>query len=384
VLKAAWPADGLADAGVLTDLANEGGIDTVVLSSGQLPSATPSYDNAIANTTSGIGTPMPVLLADTGITRLLGSASAQPTQASQFALTQDFLAQTAMISSEAPGSARSLVVAPPTSWSPSAGEAEALLRDTHAPWLDPTGLSALAAQAAKLPSESLPATRVSHAELHGSYLDSFKTVNSSLSVFTNLLYQPPAQQVTSLQEAVAATASSAWRGAGSEGGWLAMYHLTDYLQHSERMVQIIPAKRVLLAGNSGETPVSVKNGLGQPVQVRVTASAPADSQLRVGPDPTLLTVQARKTNTVRMPVHAASIGTTTVQLQLVTQDGSPLTWTAQKLSVEVTRVGRFLLTIIGGALGILVLTSVYRLRRKRLARAASGGADTTGESGGAG
>jgi hypothetical protein len=70
---------------------------------------------------------------------------------------------------------------------------------------------------------------------------------------------------------------------------------------------------------------------------------------------------------------------------LVTEDGSPLTWTAQKLSVEVTRVGRFLLTIIGGALGILLLTSVYRLRRKRLAAAAGdGSAVDKDDSGGAG
>jgi hypothetical protein len=86
-----------------------------------------------------------------------------------------------------------------------------------------------------------------------------------------------------------------------------------------------------------------------------------------------------------MSVHSSTIGTTTVQLQLVTQDGSPLSWTAQPLSVEVTRFGRLLLIIIGGALGILVLTSAYRLRRKRLAGARNGGsADQTAEGGGTG
>jgi hypothetical protein len=70
---------------------------------------------------------------------------------------------------------------------------------------------------------------------------------------------------------------------------------------------------------------------------------------------------------------------------LVTQDGSPLGWTAQPLSVEVTRFGRMLLILIGGALGILVLTSAYRLRRKRLAGARNGGsADETAEGGGTG
>ncbi len=127
VLKAAWPADGLADAEVLTSLANDGGISTLVLSSGELPSSTPGYDNALGRTTSGIGTSVAVLLADSGITSLLGRASATATQSGQFALIQDFLAQTAMISSEAPGLARSLVIAPPAGWDPSPGEAAALL-----------------------------------------------------------------------------------------------------------------------------------------------------------------------------------------------------------------------------------------------------------------
>jgi hypothetical protein len=44
-----------------------------------------------------------------------------------------------------------------------------------------------------------------------------------------------------------------------------------------------------------------------------------------------------------------------------------------------------LLILIGGALGILVLTSAYRLRRKRLAGARNGGsADETAEGGGTG
>ena len=137
-LKAASPADGLADAEVLTSLANDGGISTLVLSSGELPSSTPGYDNALGRTTSGIGTQVSVLLADSGITSLLGRASATPTQAGQFAFIQDFLAQTAMISSEAPNLARSLVIAPPTGWNPSPAEAAALLSNTHnAPWLHP-------------------------------------------------------------------------------------------------------------------------------------------------------------------------------------------------------------------------------------------------------
>ncbi len=389
VLKAAWPADGLADAGVLTSLAQYGGIGTVVLSTNELSSGSVGVEDALAKTVSGVGTSMSLLLANERITSLLGTASARSTTSGQFALTQGFLAQTAMIAAESPDTARSLVVAPPTDWNPSPAEANALLSITHgAPWLHPTGLSTLATAATKLPSTTrVPPKQVSGAELQENYLDQLATVQSSVSVFKDLLYQPPARQIDSLDAALAVTESSAWRGIGSPGGWLAMTLLGHYVSESEKKVQMIASKKILLAGQSGETPVSVQNGLGQPVQVQVTAITPPGSQLQVGTFNTLLTVQAGKTNTVRIPVHSAMIGTATVQLQLATQSGSPLTWpgTGQLLSVEVTRFGRSLLIIIGGALGILVLTSAYRLRRKRLAGAGNGGsADDTADAGGAG
>ncbi|HEX3512953.1 MAG TPA: DUF6049 family protein [Trebonia sp.] len=385
VLKAAWPADGLADAGVLTSLASEGGISTVVLGSDELPS-TSFAEDALAKTVSGVGTSMSVLLANSRITSLLATASTARSQASQFAVTQDFLAQTAMIAAET-GTSRSLVIAPPTGWDPTPAVANALLSITdHAQWLHPTGLASLAAAAAKLPSTThVPAKQMSGAELSDAYLDEVSTVQSSLSVFKDLLYQPPAREVNQLDAAVAALESSAWRGSGSYGGSLATGQLAGYVANQENKVQMIASKKLLLAGQSGETPVSVRNGLGEAIQVQVMATTPPGSDLQVGGSDGMHEVQAHGSSTIKMSVHSSTIGTTTVQLQLVTQDGSPLSWTAQPLSVEVTRFGRLLLIIIGGALGILVLTSAYRLRRKRLAGARNGGsADQTAEGGGTG
>ncbi len=389
LLKAAWPADGRADAGVLTSLAEAGGISTAVLSDDELSSGSGGVEDALAKTVNGVGTSMSLLLANSRITSLLGTASAKPTPSGQFALTQGFLAQTAMIAVEQPFTERALVVAPPTGWDPSPAEANALLAITHgdgAPWLHPTGMSTLAAAAAKLPSAThVPPKQVSGAELKDNYLDQLSLVQSSVSLFKDLLYQPSAAQLNSLDAAFAVTQSSAWRGRGSPGGWLAVGKLSKYLSDSAGKVQIIASKKILLAGQSGETPVSVQNGLGQTVQVQVTVTTRPGSHLQVGDFNSLLTVRAGGTNTVRVPVHSAMIGTTTVQLQLVTQDGSPLGWTQQSLSVEVTRFGRSLLLLIGGALGILVLTSAYRLRRKRLAGARNGGsADDTADAGGAG
>jgi len=383
VLKAAWPADGLADAGVLTSLANEGGINTVVLSSNELQSTSVGED-ALARTVNGVGNRMSVLFANSRITSLLGTASTARTQASEFDLTQDFLAQTAMIAAET-STSRALVIAPPTDWDPTPAVANALLSVT-APWLHSTGLSTLATEAAHLPSAThVPAKQLSGAELSDAYLDEVGTVEANVSLFKDLLYQPPARTVNQLDGAVATLESSAWRGSGSYGGSFATGQLAGYLTYQENKVQMIASKKLLLAGQSGETPVSVRNGLGEAIQVHVMATTPAGSDLQVDGSDGMLRVPEHGSNTIKMSVHSSTIGTTTVRLQLVTQDGSPLSWTVQPLSVEVTRFGRLLLIIIGGALGILVLTSAYRLRRKRLAGASSGGsADETAEGGGTG
>jgi hypothetical protein len=386
VLKAAWPADGEADAEVLTSLANDGGINTVVLSSDWLPSSAPGED-ALARTVSGVGTPMSVLVANSRITSLLGTASKATSPSGQFALTQDFLAQTAMIAVET-SAERSLVVAPPQNWDPSPATANALLKITNqAPWLHSTGLSALAQAAKQLPSTTrIPAQKVSSAELNDTYMDKLASVATSVDRFKSILSKPSAGRLNSLDAALAASASSAWRGNGLPGGWLAMGRLAGYLQEAENKIRLIASTKILLAGQSGETAVSVQNGLGEAVRVRVIASTPLDSDVQVGRFNSLLTVQAGGSNTTRMPVHSSTLGTTTIQLQLATPTGAPLSGDKSKksLSVEVTRFGRFLLIIIGGALGILVLTSAYRLRRKRLAGAKSDGTKETAEAGGTG
>jgi Family of unknown function (DUF6049) len=376
----AWPADGTADASVLTALANSTNVKTVLLSSAELPDAS----SDVTSVTTGIGSQMQVLLANSSLTSTLGSASANSSAGAQFTAEQDFLAQTAMFAAEYPSVAgRSLVVTPPARWDPSAAEANTVLSTTaNAPWLRPTTLSSLASSSVTTdktdPQQSLPGDQVSSAELSSGYLDQVKSVDANLALYENLLSQPGQSTLQSLQAALAVTESSAWRGDGSPAGERALTYLSDFLQDSERKVTIIAGKKVLLAGTSGDTPVSVKNGMTAPVKVAVTVKLPKGSPLTVGKDgkfSSLIEVPAGKTGTVRMPVSSSAISTTTMQLQLVTKNGSPLTWTTQTLSVQATRYGRALLILIGAALGVLVLTSGARWLRQWLndTKAGSGG-----------
>jgi hypothetical protein len=387
-LATAWPAGGTADAGVLTSLARDGGVSTVVLNSNELPSSMTingtAYDTAVARTKTSAGSSMSVLRADSDITSVLGSASAGSSAGARFAAEQDFLAQTAMIFAEGPNTpVRSLVIAPPTGWDPSPAEAADLLWLTrHAPWLSPTGLGTLAAETAKLPAERLPARQVSGDGLSATYMGELQSLDTTMKLFEGILSQPPKSYLDSLAAAVAVTESSAWRGRGSPRGLLAIGELSSYLHDLQRTVLLIPVKKILLAGTSGDTPVSVQNGLNKPylpdlpISVRVQASEPPGGTLQVTVPALPLVVNPGMTGTVRLHLHSATtVGTATMQLQLTTSAGLPLTWkgASEPLSVEVTRFGRTILVIIFGALGVLVLATVVRLRRKRRGRGRHGG-----------
>ena len=380
----AWPADGAANASTLTSLAHDGGASTVVLNSGQLPSSDGQYDNALNATTAGDGTTMGVLLADSGITGVLGSASATSSAGAQFASAQDFLADTAMILAEAPNLQRSVVIAPPRHWDPSAAEAGALLSMTYsAPWLHKTDLSSLATAAGRLSAKAKAPAGTPSGALSAGYTDQIAAVDASAALYKDLLYQPGPNVLNSVDAAVAATTSAAWRGRGAPAGQQVLNNVRGNLGKKEQAVTIITGKKILLAGTSGTTPVSVQNLLPVAVQVRVVATPSDASQLSVGKFVDLLQVPSKKTGTVRVPLHSSAITTTTMQLQLQTEDGSPLTWTSQSLSVQATRYGRALLVLIAAALGVLVLTSMARWIRRWL-NDGRNNAKADGRSGGTG
>jgi len=380
----AWPAGGAANASTLTSLARDGGASTAVLNSGQLPSSDGLYDNALNATAAGDGTTMGVLLADSGISGLLGSMSASSSGHAQFAAAQDFLADTAMILAEAPSLQRSLVIAPPRHWDPSAAEAGTLLSMTYsAPWLHKTDLSSLAAAAARLSAKAKVPASTPRGALSPAYTDQVAAADASAALYKDLLYRPGPNVLNSVDAAVTATTSVAWRGAGAAGGELALINLSDNLNAKEQDVSIITGTKILLAGTSGTTPVSVQNLLPVEVQVRVVATPSAGSQLSVGKFADLIPVPAGQTGTVRVPLHSSAITTTTMQLQLQTENGSPLTWTSQSLSVQATRYGRALLVLIAAALGVLVLTSAARWIRRWL-NDGRNDAKTGGRSGGTG
>ena len=378
----AWPPGGTADLSLLTSLATAEHIGTVVLNSSEMPPAdTAVYepDDAVTSITTGAGTSMNVLLADDTLTGVLAAgdtSSGVLSDSAEFAVKQRFLAETAMIAAEAPDSARSVVVAPPENWSPSQALASDLLTETvAAPWLKPATLRSLPTAhdtERAVRRQAPPSSQESPGGLSRSYLGTVKSLGSQLAAYKSMLFGATESYLQSLDEALSAAESAAWRGGGAEQGQALAGNLQDYLRSAENKVSIITSAEVPMAGASGQIPVSIQNGLlRQAIKVRVNASAEnipgRPSRLTIGSSADkLVEVQPGEAVTVRLPVSSAPQGSTVIRLSLSSADGTVLPFTRTQLTVESTRYGRAILFLIGAAIGVLVLTSVYRGVRRRL------------------
>jgi Family of unknown function (DUF6049) len=375
----AVPAGGTADISVLTTLATAEHISTVVLSSSEMPPSDTGVfepDDAVTRIRTPAGTTMNVLLADPVLTSVLsagdtGSGALPP--GTQFAVSQRFLAETAMIAAEAPDSSRSIVVSPPAGWSPSAALADQLLSETvHAPWLAATALGSLPRTPdtyASLARTPPPDNRVSPGELSRDYLNTVSTVDAALALYKSMLYRPASSYLQSLDEERAATESSAWRGGAGQGVTLAD-SLSSYLNGEETKVQIVVSPQVSMGGASGQIPVSIRNGGNKAIEVQLNASADNSpdrpSQLTFGHARTVVTVPPGQAVTARLQVSSAPIGSTLIRLSLSSGNGTPLTFADKSFTVVSTRYGRAILFLIGAAIGVLVLTSGFRGVRRWL------------------
>ncbi len=365
----AWPPGGTADLSVLTDLATAEHVGTVVLNSSEMPPTDNGFqpEDAVASLRVA-GLPMNVLLSDDTLTAVLtagDTSSGTLPKDTEFAVRQRFLAETAMIAAEAPNTARTIVVAPPEDWSPPETLASDLLGETTTtPWLTPTALGSLSSapdtQRTAL-RQPPPDSKASPGELSPSYLDQVRSLGAQLSVYKSILYKPEQSYLQALDQALVATESAAWRGSGMSQGVAQVDNLRDYLVSAEKKIKIITSAQVQMGGSSGQVPVSIQNGLLlQAIQVKLLASA-GNSQLTVGRIQDVVIVPPQQAVTVRLQISSAPQGSTQIQLSLTSPHGTPLTFVVPNtLTVSSSRYGRAILVLIAAAIGVLVLTSVYR------------------------
>jgi hypothetical protein len=391
----AWPANGVADYGVLESLAaGPNRIGTLILDSTMMP---PAVDNgitptAVTTTPDGVYGQMHVLLADNGISQVLSAPAAslpgiapgtKPSPAAAaFAREQWFLAQTAMIASEAPHTSRAVVVAPPRRWDPGAALASSLLDESvHTPWLRPASLSGLAAPppTGQVRRDGPPKYQVSRSELRAPLLRQVRQLSDQIGLLESILVQPGPRY---LSTAVAAIESSAWRGqpSGRRTARQLLHKVSAFVAVQQHQVRIIDPLRVTLGGKSGEVPVSIRNTLGHSVRVRLRVGVPSAGRLVIGNPNKLITVPGGQQKTIKIPVKASEAGSTTLTLWLTNPGGRPLPGSTARVTVEATHFGTMAIVIIGIALAVFVITAIGRAIRRGI-RPPGGSGDEGGADG---
>jgi len=387
----AWPADGEADYTVLEELAAHQQVRAMILDSKLMPplaqaGATPTTPTAATTTPDGLGGQMRVLLADHGLSQILslrrnqipgvssgsaavpGSARGQIQEAAAFGKEQLFLAETAMIASEPAGGPRAVVAAPPRRWDPSLSLAAGLLRETvETPWLRPATLASLATMP---PPRGSPARR--HPPLHQVSSDELSApllhqVSHNLVVQVGLLDSILTTTGHGyLSTAVDAVESSAWRGGRrhQRPAVELLHRELAFVEAQLRQVKVVGTPRVTLGGKAGDVPVSVRNNLPRQVTVRLKVSVPREDQVSIGHYKSVITVPARSTVPVRIPVQAAAAGSKTLTLWLTTPEGAALPGKPVTLTVAATHFGTLAIVIISVALVVFVLSAAARAIRR--------------------
>jgi Family of unknown function (DUF6049) len=384
----AWPPNGIADYGVLESLAaSPNRIGTVILNDTMMPPVVPANvtPTAVTSTPDGVYGQMHVLLADSRIEQVLSAPAdslpgiapgTKPSPAAAaFAREQWFLAQTAMIASEAPHTARAVVVAPPRRWNPGTTLASTLLDETvHTPWLRPASLSSLVATphpTGQVLRSGPPKYQVSRSELRAPLLRQVQQLNNQIGLLASILAQPGPRY---LSTAVAAIESSAWRGQpnGRRTARQLLRKVSTFVAVQQHQVRIIDPLRVTLGGKSGEVPVSIRNTLGQAVRVRLRVGVPSAGRVVIGNPNQVITVPAGQQKTIKIPVKAAEAGSTTLTLWLTNPGGTPLPGSTATVTVEATHFGTMAIVIIGIALAVFVITAIGRAIRRGIRQPGDG------------
>lgn len=362
----AWSAGGPDSYVSLEHLASRDDVGTLVLPDTALPSAS----SPVVTTPDGGGGTATILLANAGLTSLLGSAGTAPGSAA--ATSQLFLAQTALLASQHPGSP--VIVAPPRRWQPAPGLAASLLAGiASAPWLNPVTLASLAAAPG---AAATAAPKVSSPPSFGQPEAALLTTLNAAVTRLQLLHQTPDP---ALDMAVAATESSGYTLKLRPQALAMIRSLTSQVAAQEGQVRIVAENRVTLGGTHGSVPVSIDNHLGYPVQVAVALSYPAAGGTKIAAAPAdLVTVPARTSKTVHLSITTSRVGSTTITMSLRNRAGLALASLPARTTVQTSRVGLLGLIIFAAALGVFLIASAARALRRGRPRVPPGGDDGAG------
>ncbi|WP_221348934.1 DUF6049 family protein [Streptomyces beigongshangae] len=373
----AWPVNGAIDPSIVK-VATSAGADTVLTRSDSLKET-----GALPYTPSAarpIGGGITAVVADA---RLSTAFQGDMTVGGNSTLAvQRFLAQSLMLTRQAPDKQRSIVVAPqrmPTA-SQAQTMAQALTELQDGNWSQPAELSAAtkaepdAGATTRVPPASVYPPSLSKQELPKSAFVKIEGTQSKLDSFQVILADK-SRVVTPFGRAMDRSMSTSWRGRDVEA---AAYRdgVDQYLVRLTGSVGLIDKSEAKLSGRSATIPVTVQNNLVQGVDhlvLRLTSSQP--SRLSIGDgafQEQPVAVSGGHSESVKFTTNAHVNGRVGVIAQLYTQDGraygTPVTF-----DVRVTEITATVMLVIAGGVLLLVLAGfrMYTQRKREAARQAA-------------
>lgn len=342
------------------------GVTALVLPGGQLPApadASPPTRTAVT-TLATRGPTVTGLVTDPDIEALLADGGRdQPTPRMA---AQRLLALLAVIVGEAPnrqGAARDVVLALPRGVTPDPAWATDVLGATGSlPWLQavtldqvlhdpPAARTALAPYPDSARNAELPASALTGPD--GSVTAVRAVVDDAASML------PGTSLVRPLYRALAAAESYAWRS-DLDGSRQLRDGALQVAQTILGQVRVATAATVTLASGRASIPVTVENGVDQPVSVRLNLRS--IDRTKIGAVSQVVTVEANHKLRVLLPAKSRRAGTFRVTISLDTPSGHQLT--AVPVTVHSRAYGRLTLGITFGALAVLVVALLIRISRR--------------------
>ena len=384
-----WPPSGRLTRRAVEALTS-GGATAVVVDPLALPAPdadlrrTPDTDIGRLPTNTGSPT---VLTVDAALSALLTPASGSDPASypGDRLVEQRWLAETAMISAEAPSLSRTVLVAPARRAELHPAVAAEAIRDTgRLPWLCAVPLSGVASNtdacAGETPSATppdLPAVELEppHAGdpvLSGRFLSRVRALRRLSSQFTDeVLAEPTSTEAVRttgrLTRARARAESSAWRDDPPAGERMLTQLQDDVTALRNKVHLQIGSGTVTLTSSTGVISVNVVNELSQPVRVGVALDPGNRARLSTRETP-ITTVGPGRATQINLKVTAQTSGSFPVTARLVDHDGQPF-GPPVRLVVRSTQYGRVALAVTGIGAGVLLFAAGLRIVRRATRRA---------------
>jgi Family of unknown function (DUF6049) len=374
----AWPYGGRIDRSIV-GVARADGADTIVADSSDLGSA---GLNHTPNAPRPLGGGTTALVADSTLSQAFTGDMSNKDAATH--AVQQFLAQTLMITMEAPNTRRSVLVAPQRMPTASQAQAmtEALGEAQDGGWATPVGLDTVE-KATPDPGaqHTVPGGYPGRMRRYELGADAFRqTRDTQVSLQKLLVILTQGQRVvTPFGTAVLRSMSTSWRGHPAEAH---AYRdsVEGYLNQLEDAVHIVDKSDVTLSGSSGTIQVTVENNLAQEVRnLHLEVTSTQRQRLEVAPGQVVRLAGAHR-RSYKFHTSAKANGRTRLVAQLYTANGEPY-GAPVRFQVYVTSVTKTVLIVIACGMLLLVLAGIRMYRQRKRAALLAGNANAPGNAG---